>query len=207
MAAALSLLTGCSADRPVKQTETAVIQTQGQSVQTEAPADPAVSRQEARSAEEQEFFSDMFDSFFGRKRELVVGKNIDLQQITEFWWTYDASTDPPHWQRYCFQKEDGIGRFSHETREGRRWPLTPEDATVSGSMELTDEEWEQLCSLLEGGVVRKRTESDDTGDAGPWMYLYWTGDQSIYQEFTFVNAQTMNAFEEFCVSLKKRYGN
>ena len=75
-------------------------------------------------------------------------------------------------------------------------------------------EYGSTCTLfpVDGQTIdflRMTGRSDEVidGDEGPWMYLYWTGDQSIYQEFTFVNAQGMNAFEEFCLSLKKRYGN
>ena len=32
----------------------------------------------------------------------TVGANISMDEITEFYYTEDASTDPPHFQRFRF---------------------------------------------------------------------------------------------------------
>ena len=154
------------------------------------------------AAAEADMFMDFWESLFITRREMVVGKNISPEDITEFYYTYDSSAYPPDYQRYRFYTEDGTGMFYHETREGDHWPLMEEDVTVSGTKELTEEEWEEFCSYLEGGHVRKREESLEDGDAGPWLYLYWKRDQSVYQEFSFASPEAQTSFEEFCQSLK-----
>lgn len=147
-------------------------------------------------------FMEILTSLFSGEREKVVGKNISPDEITEFYYTYDSSTDPPEFQRYRFYIEDGTYLFYHETRKGDSWPLREDDITVSGTMELSEEEWEEFCSYLEGGHVRKREESLEDGDAGPWCYLYWKRDRSEYQEFSFASWEMQDLFEEFCLELK-----
>ena len=51
----------------------------------------------------------------------TVGIDIAFEDITDFFYTYDASTAPPHYQRYRFFAEDGKHYFYHETREGGGW--------------------------------------------------------------------------------------
>ena len=134
----------------------------------------------------------------------TVGANISMDEITEFYYTEDASTDPPHFQRFRFYTEDGAYYFYHEKREGDHWPLTEEDATVTGTLELTEEEWTTFFGLLEGGTVTKREEHLESGGSGPWLYLYWTGDKGKIQEFSFRDAETRLAFEDYCNELKAR---
>lgn len=40
---------------------------------------------------------------------MIVGNSIPFEGITDFYYTYDASTAPPHYQRYRFYVEDGKG--------------------------------------------------------------------------------------------------
>ena len=139
-------------------------------------------------------------------RAWVVGTDIPFEDIRDFYYTYDASTGPPHYQRYRFYLEDGKKIFYHETREGGGWPQTGEDITASGNMELSDEEWSEFCACIENGTVRGREEVLDDGDAGPWMYLYWNGDLGEYQEYTFASYGQQLTFEAFCEALREKNG-
>ena len=135
------------------------------------------------------------------KNELIVGKDIKKGDITDFYYTVDASTNPPHFQRYRFYAENGKCYFYHEKREGDHWPLTEEDATVKGTVELNTAQWDEFFSLLEGGTVIKRQVSTESGGSGPWTYLYWKKDLGEYQEFSFETLEKRGAFEEMCMKL------
>ena len=132
---------------------------------------------------------------------LTVGTEIAAEDLTEFWYTLDASVDPPVFRRYQFYRENGVWMFRHEKREGDHWPLAEADITVSGTVELDEEEQTAFLELLAGGTVRKRTETVTDGDAGPWLYLYWNGDPSDFQEFVFASREKTAEFEDFCASL------
>ena len=138
------------------------------------------------------------------KKERIVGTDIPKYSITEFYFTYDSSTYPPEFQRYRISSENGKHYFYHEKREGDHWPLTEEDATVKGTLELTDEEWDQAFSLLKGGIVTGREDSADSGGGGPWLYLYWNGDKGKYQVFRFESYGAQREYEELCVEWKER---
>ena len=131
----------------------------------------------------------------------VMGVDIAPEDVTEFYYTVSTSTFPPHDQRYRFYKEDGAYKFFHETREGDHFPLTEADATQTGTVELSGDQWSDLLVLLVGGRVIARLEHLDSGDDGPWLYLYWKGDKGDIQEFSFVSYETRLAFEALCESL------
>ena len=133
----------------------------------------------------------------------TVGKDIGLKEIKEFYYTYDASTYPPQYQRYRFFTSQGKYYFYHEKREGDHWPLTEADATMTGTIELSEEEWDTFYGHLKDGTVVDRTESLDCGNAGPWLYLYWSGDHGKTQAFTFQPYGKRTGFEEFCAALQK----
>ena len=135
--------------------------------------------------------------------EKTVGIDVPFEDITDFYYTYDASSFPPDYQRYRFYTEGGRHYFYHETREGGGWPQTEEDITCSGTVELTDEQWTAFCELLKDGAARKREESLNDGDAGPWLFIYWNGGEQEGREFYFEPWGTVLAFEEFCVGLKE----
>lgn len=137
----------------------------------------------------------------GRSRALTVGADVSRGEISEFWYTLDASTDPPEYQRYRFYRELGVCWFYYETREGDHWPLTEADVTRSGTVDLTTEDWDELMDCLNGGTVRAREESTATGGGGPWLYLYWKGDQGKYQVFSFASPAEKAAFEALCLRL------
>ena len=128
----------------------------------------------------------------------TVGKNIKIGDVKEFYYTYDASTNPPKYQRYRFYAEGGKYFFYHEKREGDHWPLTETDATVKGTVELTGTQWVDFFALITGGTVEKRTEHLESGNAGPWLYLYWSKDHGKIQEFSFATPEDRAAFRQFC---------
>ena len=133
----------------------------------------------------------------------VVGEHIKPEQITDFYYTVATSTFPPHYQRYRFFVEDGAYKFFRETREGDHIPLTEADATVSGTVPLTAEQWDEFLNCVSGGKVIARQEHLDSGDDGPWLYLYWTGDPGDVQEFSFASYAARLDFEALCESLRE----
>ena len=137
----------------------------------------------------------------GHSRTRTVEPGGIEQEVTEIWYTLDASTNPPEFQRYRFYQEEGAFWLYHETREGDHWPLTEADVTRSGTVALTEADWDALLSCLEGGTVRAREEQTEAGGSGPWLYLYWKGDQGKYQVFSFASPAEQSAFEALCLRL------
>ena len=123
---------------------------------------------------------------------------ISSDEIIDFYYTYDASTAPPHYQRYRFYEEDGRHFFYHETREGGGWPQTEDDITASGTIELSEEDWQTFISYLEGGTIKQPDEELLDGDAGPWTYIYKGNGQ---EEYEFPSYGARIAFEEYCEGL------
>ena len=136
----------------------------------------------------------------------TAGIDITFDDITDFYYTYDASTAPPHYQRYRFFSENGKHYFYHETREGGGWPQTEADISRSGTAELTDSQWTAFCNLLYGGTASRREEYSDSGDAGPWLYIYWRGGEPEGREFSFDQPGSVLAFERFCAALADHPG-
>ncbi len=141
------------------------------------------------------------------KKEFVVGKDVAKEDVLQFYFTYDSSTYPPEFQRYRFYTEGDKLLFYHEKREGDHWPLSESDATVTGTKELSETEWDEMFSLLCGGTVRAREEHLESGGRGPWLFLYWKGDRGKIQEFTFASYEKQREFEAFCVALKGEAGS
>ena len=133
----------------------------------------------------------------------TVGIDIAFEDITDFYYTYDASTAPPLYQRYRFYAEEGKHYFYHETREGGGWPQTEADITRSGTVELTEKQWTAFCDFLNGGKASMREEHLESGDAGPWLYIYWRGGETEGREFSFDQPGTVLAFEKYCAGLKE----
>ena len=137
--------------------------------------------------------------------EMTVGEAITAGDITDFYYTYSTSTYPPLYQRYRFYAEDGKKFFFHEGREGGNWPQTEEDVTLSGTVELTEADWAAFYACVSGGRAAPRSEEVLDGDSGPWMYVYWTGDEGIYQEFTFASLEKRGEFEDLCADLAQNH--
>ena len=136
-----------------------------------------------------------------KKKAYVVGEDVVEQEFTEFYYTRDGSTNPPYFQRFRFFVENGKHYMYHEKREGDTWPLTEKHITVSGTIELTDEQWNTFWDYITGGTVKSRVENLEDGDDGPWMFLYWLRDPDDFQEFEFDDYNKILGFEDFCYSL------
>ncbi len=132
----------------------------------------------------------------------TVGKSIKVSEITEFYFTRASSANPPYYRRYRIYNDNGKYMLYHEKREGDAFPLTEKNITSSGSLELGEEEKRALFECLDGGTVKKRSENTESGDDGPWTYLYWTGDKGKYQAFTFASVDKKTEFESLCEELK-----
>ena len=136
--------------------------------------------------------------------EKVVGKNIAAGDITDFYFTRENINYNADYQRYRFYREDGKCFFFHETRErpDEYGPTTEDDRTAYGTAELTDGQWKAFFDHIAGGKVTKRSDSAESGDSGPWMYLYWSGDKGEIQEYSFASYADQGAFERFCEELR-----
>jgi len=134
----------------------------------------------------------------------TVGRDVTEENFKEFYYTYSKTVNPPIFQRYRFYMEDGKPMFYHEKREGEKVFLTEEDITVCGTMELTEEEWNTFWGYMCSGTVKNREENNKSGGSGPWLYLYWDGDNEKCQQFSFNEEGTDLDFEEFCIGLKEK---
>ena len=132
--------------------------------------------------------------------ELEEKESIDpmFEGFTDFYYTYDASTNPPFYQRYRFYEEDDEFFFYHETREGGGWPQTEDDITASGTIKLTEDDRRTFFSYLEGGTIKMPEINDESGDSGPWTYIYRGNGQ---EEYSFPSYAARLDFEKYCKEL------
>ncbi|MCR4739235.1 MAG: hypothetical protein K5886_03120 [Lachnospiraceae bacterium] len=146
---------------------------------------------------------DLSNGTSGDAVTFTVGEDIGIEDITDFYYTVEDINYDACYQRYRFYVEDGKHIFFHETRERKDdyGPCTEEDTTLTGTIELTDEQWSEFFDLVSGGRVRSREESAETGDTGPWLYLYWVNDNSDIQQFSFASYGDEKAFVDFCLSI------
>ena len=137
----------------------------------------------------------------------IVGKDFDLTEMTEFYCTYDSSTNPPEFRRYHFYRESEKYMFVYEEREGDHWPLTEEDISLFDKKEIHRTDWDVLMMCVSGGKVEKRKESTESGGRGPWYFLYWNGDKGENQVFSFDSQSSESSFNDLCEKLvdKKQY--
>ncbi|MDO4203508.1 MAG: hypothetical protein Q4D07_03265 [Selenomonadaceae bacterium] len=142
---------------------------------------------------------------FTGKSEFVVGKDIPMSEVREFYYTIDSSANPPQFLRYRFTHKDGKYSFYYEKREGDTWPLTEKHITASETVELTSQQWEEFLACLKDGVAAKRTDDASSGGSGPWLFLYWDNDRDIYQVFTFADYERQQRFEKLCYYFTSRH--
>lgn len=135
------------------------------------------------------------------KKERVVGNDISLNSITDFYYTDSTSTNPPKYQRYRFYVDEGTYKFYHEKREGDAWPLTESYITQSGTIDLTNEQWNEFLNYLNNGIVNKRNPKLETESTILSLYIYWNGDKGKYQVFSFESLNEKNVFLEYCENL------
>ena len=137
------------------------------------------------------------------KGKMIVGDDIALNEIKEFYYTYENINYDACYLRYQFYNENSKHMFFFEKRERPNdyGPATEKDTTAKGTIELTDEQWSEFCEFVKGGIVKKRGDNADSGGSGPWLYLYWKGDKDKYQEFTFESVSKELEFEDYCSEL------
>ena len=139
---------------------------------------------------------------------MTVGEDITEEDINEFFYTIENINYDAYYLRYRFYVEDGKHMFFFEER--RRpddyGPATEEDTVAKSEFELSDKEWSKFYEIISGGEVSKRDENPETGDSGPWTYLYWSGDEDKYQEFSFKSKIKGRDFEKLCERLVKKGG-
>ena len=140
------------------------------------------------------------------KSSKVVGEGIKSEDINEFYYTEENINYDAYFLRYKFYSEDGKHFFFYEERhrEDDYGPCTEEDTTGKCEYELTDDEWNEFFDIISEGKVEKRVDNAESGSTGPWLYLYWTGDKSKYQVYSFLNYGRQVKFVEYCESLAKR---
>ncbi len=139
-------------------------------------------------------------------RDTVTDRRIPADDVTEFCYTYSNINYDASYQRYRFYVENGKYVFAHETREkpGDYGPATEADVTAAGTRELSAEEWKAFLALLKDGRVSVRRDSAESGDAGPWTFIYWKNDKGKYQAFDFPTLAARQALENFCASLAQK---
>lgn len=140
---------------------------------------------------------------FCRDRTLRV-EQIGEARFKDFYFTYSSTADPPKFQRYRFFKDGEERYFYHEKREGHKVFLTEDDITVSGTVRMTDEEWQKFWAFINNGAVYERTDDTRSGGSGPWLFIYWDGDRGTKQVLDLEDPASAIALEEFCEELKER---
>ena len=128
----------------------------------------------------------------------TLDENIKFDQISDFYYTIDASTNPPICQRYRVYTVNDVHAFYYEKRDGDHWPLTESDISSSGQTDLTEEQWTAFCRCIEGGKVSKRSDDADSGRSGPWFFIYWEGDKGVNQVFEFRDLDARYDFRKWC---------
>lgn len=141
------------------------------------------------------------------KKRFLVGLDILPEELHEFYYTLSNINLDAYYQRYHFFVKDGKYFFYHECREkpGEYGPTGEADIRSAGTLALSPEEWMEFFSYLKDGYVSKREEKlIYDGDKGPWTFLYWQKDQSVYQEFHFTSSAKRIAFESYCQNLAQK---
>ena len=80
------------------------------------------------------------------KDKTVVGRDILAEDITDFSFTYEES-DSLTYQIYRFYMEEGKYIFFHERKEN--------DTISTGTIELTQEQWNSFFSWIKGGTIER----------------------------------------------------
>lgn len=140
-------------------------------------------------------------SFFMSK-DYIVGKDIVIDDVKDFYYTYHHVNYNPEYQRYRFYKNNDEYIFFHDLRKKDGYGFLDENDSIrKGEIKLNKEEWEKFYSLIIDGKVIKKKDNAESGDSGPWMYLYWKNDKDKYQEYYFASYEKQLEFKEYCESL------
>ena len=140
------------------------------------------------------------------KKSMIVGEDIKEDDICEFYYTIENINYDAYYLRYLFRVEDGKHIFFFEEREriDDYGPTTEDDTKAKAEFELTDDEWSWFYGIIKGGEVKAREDNTETGGRGPWTYLYWSGDEEKFQEYSFKDQNSRKEFETFCESLVEK---
>lgn len=138
--------------------------------------------------------------------EVELSDETGMDEIVDFYHTYEWDGFNAEYQRYRFYVEDGRHMFFHETRKVHNTygPATEKDVTAKGTRELTEEEWRNFLAFLDCGKLSKPEESVLDGDSGPWLYAYRQEKNGVVRyAFDFTPRDGLLAFEDFCEGLAK----
>ena len=100
-------------------------------------------------------------------KKTVTNKKIPVEDITEFYYTYENINFNAFYQRYRFYRENGKYMFCHETRNkpGEYGPATEKDITSAGTIELSADDWDNFSEFLKDGTVSARKDSGESGSS------------------------------------------
>ena len=128
------------------------------------------------------------------KRESTVGRDVKIGDVARFVYTYETIDYGAKFLRYDLTVKENEARFSWEKRERPRdyGPATEQDTVAKGEKRLTEAELADFLQLLEGGTVTARKACADSGDSGPWTYLYRAGDDTG-EAYAFPTAEALSA--------------
>ena len=138
--------------------------------------------------------------------ETINGTKITMNDIYDFYYTFSNINYNAFYQRYRFYKEDGRYMFLHDTREVKNdyGPAEEKDRIAFGTFELTESEWAEFFNLIKDGTVKKRSEHTESGDSGPWLYIYTDKGSKDGEEYYFADYGAQQTFVEYCEKLAER---
>lgn len=149
----------------------------------------------------------IFFSGCEKKEETMDDTVYELEdKIADFYYTYENINYNAFYQRYRFYTDGDRKFFFHEQRQVKDdyGPTSEKDVTRKGEYELNDQEWKKFVSMLDKGTYRNRQESAESGDSGPWLYIYLKKDPSKQLEFSFPSYGELKDFEAYCEKLASR---
>ena len=111
----------------------------------------------------------IFIPFLNGEDVMIVGKDIKENDINEFYYTKENINYDAYYLRYLFYVNEGKHIFFFEERErkGDYGPTTEKDVKAKAEFELTDAEWSEFISIINGGEVKVRDDNPETGGSGP----------------------------------------
>ena len=139
-----------------------------------------------------------------QKTDKIAGSKVSVADVVDFYYTYSWIGYNAEYLRYRFYVEDGKCMFMHDARkvEDDYGPASEEHRTSYGIKELSQEEWDRFLDLIKVGSINNPKEHTETGDSGPWLYLYYSkGNDVERMEFNFNSLGDRSDFVEFCESL------
>ena len=133
----------------------------------------------------------------------IIGSKVRESMVYDFYYTEENINYNAYYLRYRFYKEDDKYFFFYDIRkkENDYGPATEQDRIAFGTVELEYYQWSRFIDTIDHGKVKKRKESTESGDRGPWTYLYWEGDKDIEQQYSFQSYEKQQQFVQLCEEL------